>query len=120
MHGLQNEITPSNKLSADLIENGTINKTVTQAEKNNWDSKGTYSKPSGGIPKTDLSDSVQAYLNLANTALQSFTETDPTVPSWAKQSTKPHYTASEVGALPANTYIPQYTSDLTNDSGYLT
>ena len=29
-------------------------------------------------------------------------ETDPTVPSWAKQSTKPSYTASEVGALPAN------------------
>ena len=26
-------------------------------------------------------------------------ETDPTVPEWAKQSTKPTYTASEVGAL---------------------
>lgn len=32
-------------------------------------------------------------------------ETDPTVPSWAKQSTKPSYTASEVGALPANTQL---------------
>lgn len=29
------------------------------------------------------------------------TETDPTVPSWAKASTKPTYTASEVGAIPA-------------------
>lgn len=29
------------------------------------------------------------------------TETDPTVPAWAKQSTKPAYTASEVGAIPA-------------------
>ena len=29
----------------------------------------------------------------------SFTETDPTVPSWAKASTKPTYTASEVGAV---------------------
>lgn len=28
------------------------------------------------------------------------TETDPTVPSWAKQSTKPSYTAAEVGAVP--------------------
>ena len=28
------------------------------------------------------------------------TESDPTVPSWAKQSTKPTYTAEEVGALP--------------------
>ena len=36
-----------------------------------------------------------------NSALQS--ETDPTVPQWAKQSTKPSYTPQEVGALPANT-----------------
>lgn len=28
-----------------------------------------------------------------------FTETDPTVPSWAKASSKPSYTAGEVGAL---------------------
>ena len=34
--------------------------------------------------------------------ITSYTETDPTVPSWAKASTKPSYTASEVGAL-ANT-----------------
>lgn len=33
------------------------------------------------------------------TPLTSFTETDPTVPSWAKASSKPTYTASEVGAL---------------------
>lgn len=32
---------------------------------------GTYSKPSGGIPKTDLSDAVQASLEKADTALQS-------------------------------------------------
>ena len=36
--------------------------------------------------------------NAAMTALQSYTETDPTVPSWAKAATKPGYTASEVGA----------------------
>lgn len=33
------------------------------------------------------------------------TETDPTVPAWAKQPTKPAYTAKEVGALP-DTYTP--------------
>ena len=33
-------------------------------------------------------------------------ESDPTVPTWAKQSTKPTYTASEVGALPDTTVIP--------------
>ena len=32
-------------------------------------------------------------------------ETDPTVPEWAKQPTKPTYTAAEVGALP-DTYTP--------------
>lgn len=34
------------------------------------------------------------------------TETDPTVPAWAKMPNKPSYTASEVGALPDTTYIP--------------
>lgn len=63
---------------------------------------GTYSKPSTGIPKTDLASAVQTSLGKADTALQSFTETDPTVPAWAKASSKPSYTASEVGAL-ANT-----------------
>ena len=52
--------------------------------------------------------------------LTSYTETDPTVPSWAKASTKPTYTASEVGALPNTTVIPTKTSDLMNDSGYIT
>lgn len=67
---------------------------------------GTYSKPSGGIPKTDLESAVQTSLGKADTALQSYTETDPTVPSWAKASSKPTYTASEVGALPDTTVIP--------------
>lgn len=52
--------------------------------------------------------------------LTSYTETDPTVPEWAKQPAKPTYTASEVGALPDTTTIPTKTSDLTNDSGFLT
>ena len=56
-----------------------------------------YTKPSGGIPKTDLASDVQTSLGKADTALQS--ETDPTVPPWAKASSKPTYTASEVGAL---------------------
>lgn len=52
--------------------------------------------------------------------LTSYTETDPTVPSWAKASSKPTYTAAEVGALPDTTTIPSKTSDLTNDSGFIT
>lgn len=45
-----------------------------------------------------------------------YTETDPTVPEWAKAATKPSYTASEVGALPADTKIPTVLSDLAEDS----
>lgn len=40
-------------------------------------SVGTYSKPSGGIPATDLASAVQTSLGKADTALQSYTETDP-------------------------------------------
>lgn len=36
-----------------------------------------------------------------NAKLDSYTETDPTVPSWAKADSKPTYTASEVGADPS-------------------
>lgn len=38
---------------------------------------------------------------------------------WAKQPQKPNYTAEEVGALPDTTVIPSKTSELKNDSGFL-
>lgn len=57
--------------------------------------------------------------DLTNDAGYLTTETDPTVPSWAKQSTKPSYTATEVGALPDDTFIPTNVSDLVNDEGYI-
>lgn len=49
--------------------------------------------------------------------LTSYTETDPTVPSWAKAANKPSYTASEVGALPSNT---TYVSSFNGSSGAVT
>lgn len=48
------------------------------------------------------------------------TETDPTVPDWAKQPQKPSYTANEIGALPDTTKIPTKTSELENDSEFIT
>lgn len=45
------------------------------------------------------------------------------IPSWAKESTKPTYTAEEVGALSADTVIPTVPtliSAFENDVGYLT
>lgn len=38
-------------------------------------------------------------------------ETDPTVPAWAKQPTKPTYTAEEVGAMPADAAVSNITYD---------
>lgn len=40
-------------------------------------------------------------------------EADPTVPAWAKQQSKPTYTAQEVGALPADTPIPSAVTEST-------
>ena len=45
---------------------------------------------------------------------------DANIPAWARSATKPTYTASEVGALPDTTVIPTKTSQLNNDSGFLT
>lgn len=91
---------------------------------------GLYTKPLDGIPSTDMTTEVQTSLGKADTALQSFTETDPTVPAWAKAAEKPTYTAAEVGALPDDTElfsgsyndltdkptIPDSLSDLSDDS----
>ena len=56
------------------------NQLVTESTVSGWGftkNTGTYSKPSGGIPASDLASAVQTSLGKADTALQSFTETDP-------------------------------------------
>lgn len=82
---------------------------------------GKYVKPSKGIPKTDLSSEIQESLNKADSAIQDIsskvdnsaysedkknfalkTEIPTTLPAsdvsaWAKESTKPTYTATEIG-----------------------
>lgn len=113
--GLGDNFEESNYYSWPINKSGTIALTsdipaaVTESTVSGWGftkNSGTYSKPSGGIPATDLASAVQTSLGKADTALQSYTETDPTVPSWAKAASKPTYTASEVGALPNTTVIP--------------
>ena len=47
-------------------------------------------------------------------SLKNFEETDPTVPSWAKQANKPTYTAAEVGALPSTTTLANLATDSTH------
>lgn len=76
----------------------------------------------GALPDDTVIPTVPTNISAFNNDagyLTSYTETDPTVPSWAKAPNKPTYTASEVGALPSSTVIPSKTSDLTNDSGFV-
>ena len=61
----------------DLSNKPTIPSAVTESTISGWGftkNTGTYSKPSGGIPKTDLASAVQTSLGKADTALQSYTE----------------------------------------------
>lgn len=63
---------------------------------------------SGLATKTELSSGLDSKADKADTYTKSeidgknylTSETDPTVPSWAKAETKPSYTADEVGAIP--------------------
>lgn len=50
-----------------------------------------------GLSTNDFTNADKTKLD---SALTSYTETDPTVPSWAKATNKPTYTAAEVGAVP--------------------
>lgn len=64
--------TPTEDMYKDVAMVDDIPSATKQSE---WDSK--YTKPADGIPKTDLDSSVQTSLGKADTALQSYTETDP-------------------------------------------
>lgn len=86
-----------------------------------------WSGASGQLPtvtvvKSAISDAiptnVSAFVNDAG-YLTSYTETDPTVPSWAKASTKPSYTLDEV-VDGTSRKLPTNVSDLNNDSGFIT
>lgn len=78
-----------------------VDQTLTEAQKGTARSNiGAYAKPSTGIPKADLAQAVKDSLDKADSALQSYTETDPTVPDWAKDASKPTYNYSEIQDAP--------------------
>lgn len=61
----------------DLKNKPTIPSAVTESTVSGWGftkNTGTYTKPSTGIPKSDLASAVQTSLGKADTALQSYTE----------------------------------------------
>ena len=66
---------------------------------------------------TDIPTSVSQLTNDSG-FITNETESDPTVPSWAKASTKPTYTASEVGAVPTSRTIngKSLSNDITLDA----
>lgn len=67
-----------------------------------------------GLSSNDFTDAYREKLDgLEN---MTFEESDPTVPSWAKEATKPSYTADEVGALSNSTTL----ADLTDDANHRT
>lgn len=129
--GTNVQISSSNVISATdttyeskpAASGGTAVSLVTTGEKYTWNQaepnvQSDWNATSGDAKILNKPTNVSAFTNDAG-YLTSFTETDPTVPSWAKQSSKPTYTASEVGALPDTTSIPTKTSDLTNDSDFV-
>lgn len=61
-------------------------------------------------------DFTNAYKNKVDSALQSYTETDPTVPAWAKEANKPSYAYSEIIDKPTLSTVATSGSynDLTN------
>ena len=67
---LQQHQDISGKADVSALTSHTGDTTIhtSTAEKNTWNGK--YTKPSGGIPKTDLASSVQTSLGKADTALQ--------------------------------------------------
>lgn len=90
---------------------------ITSTDIINWDNKSDFSGSYNDLTNKPSIPSKTS--DLTNDSGFIVTETDPTVPSWAKSPTKPTYTAQEVGALPSDTSIPSKTSDLTNDSGFI-
>lgn len=94
----------------DLSNKPTIPSAVTESTVSGWGftkNTGTYSKPSGGIPKTDLTSAVQTSLGKADTALQSYTEQyQGTV-----QSVETSETLDEVNTTTYVKYVAQTLTD---------
>lgn len=75
-------VTSVNNITPDANGNVTIeiSSEVTEETVASWGftkNTGTYTKPENGIPKTDLVEEIQEALKKADSALQSYAESDP-------------------------------------------
>ena len=110
-----NKITALSAATTAHTANTTVH--ITSEERTAWNNKvsnvqadwsttattdGSYIKNKPTIPTVPTSNT--AFTNDAG-YITGYTETDPTVPAWAKAANKPTYTASEVGALPTGTTL---------------
>ena len=136
--GKQDKIDSSHKLSADLISDGTTNKTVTATEKSTWSGKqdalvsGTSIKT---INSTSLLGSGDITVSTFSGSYNDLTD-KPTIPDeladLSDDSTHRLVTDTDISAwngksdfsgsytdLTDKPSIPSATSDLTNDSGFI-
>ena len=115
----------------DLTDKPTIPEAVTEATVSGWGftkNTGSYSKPTGGIPKTDLASAVQTSLGKADSALQTVPSTYRTASAQdsidsgkvdkvtGKGLSTNDYTAAakaKVDAIPAS---PKYTDTVYDDT----
>ena len=114
-HPVQAPVTSVNNQTGDVVLD--IPAEVTESTVAGWGftkNTGTYSKPNTGIPATDLATAVQTSLEKADTALQSAPVTSVNGKTGAV-----NLSASDVGALPLTTFIPTKTSELTNNSNFV-
>lgn len=106
--GKQNEYSQYMYINSAWALLGSTNVDLTNYyNKTEIDNKLSYKADTSSIPVVPTN--VSQFTNDAG-YITGYTETDPTVPAWAKQSTKPKYTAQEVGALPDSTVIPVFTN----------
>ena len=103
--GTTTTLDPGQNATSEVVANGTDDAGNPKYKLNFGIPKGYDG--AGGSGGGGTADSVQ-WANVLNK------------PSWVNSATKPTYTASEVGALPASTTIPSKTSQLMNDSGFTT
>lgn len=93
--------TLNNASTSEFVENDPVFTAspayrITSADIDNWNSKAGGS----GITGIKMNGQTVGTSGIVDLGTVVTTESDPTISSWAKASTKPSYTASEVGAVP--------------------
>ena len=117
-------------LKTETDPNGGSNYTLTSTQQLLSVPYALYAKEAGNGFSGDYNDltntptiptvptNVSAFINDAS-YLTTYTETDPTVPAWAKEANKPTYNYSEIANTPTIPTVPTNVSAFTNDAGYL-